>query len=294
MKIRASILCTAIFSLALTTWPTIGFVSEALPRCDETRIIQWNFGERSDTQDYSGAGSSEINNRPRSITLDSKGDIYVGDSVNYQVVKFGNKGAHLLTVPLQKPLGKEPSLGYVISSMTVDNDDNLYVLNFYERRIEVYSPNGKFKRQFAIALSDPENMYSNKVDIGLDGNVYVYRPFFIKGKGSIYSKGGRVIKENLEESSPNYFKDEKFIRYNGYRLGIENKPVNGDIVDMITLIKNNKPVGICGPLHLVSDSSYYIDKDGNIFLFEAAKPNEMGTLSNSMDIIKIQKFSSTR
>ena len=295
MKTRIYEFCAAIYLLISTTWPMVGSASETIQKCDETKIIQWDFGENTDYQAFSGQGA-EANNRPRTLVLDSNANIYVGDSVNYRVVKFDKTGTHMLDIPLQKPRTKEPELGYVISSLAVDKNDNLYVLNFYEKQIEVYSPAGKYLRKFKVRLSRPNNMYEDRVDVSSEGNILIHSYSHISGSGngSVYSTDGLPIKENIEESSPTYFNDQKFIRYNGYRLEIANKPVNGDIVDIITLFKNNKPVGTCGPLHLVQDSSYSIDKDGNIFLFESATPNEMGTLSNSMDVIKTQKFSGAR
>jgi len=83
---------------------------------------------------------------PRALAIDSKGDIYVGDSVNYRVLKFNRTGKFLFEFKLQPPLKEiKPKISHIIQDIGLDKDDNVYVWNFFEDRVEIYSQDGKFK-----------------------------------------------------------------------------------------------------------------------------------------------------
>jgi hypothetical protein len=82
---------------------------------------------------------------PRAIGIDSKGNIYVGDSVNYRVMKFNEKGDFLLEFKLQPPVREvKPEISHIIQDIGIDKDDNVYVWNYFEDRVEIYDQKGKF------------------------------------------------------------------------------------------------------------------------------------------------------
>lgn len=95
---------------------------------------------------YLGKDGEPVTIAPRSLAVDSKNNIYVGDSVNYRVVKFGGAGKFLFEIKLQPPVRvPKPEISHIIQDIGIDEDDNVYVWNYFEDRVEIYDQNGKFK-----------------------------------------------------------------------------------------------------------------------------------------------------
>jgi len=69
---------------------------------------------------------------PRSLIIDSKGDLYIGDSINYRVLKFNKQGKFLLQ--------------FIIQDIGVDGSDNIYAWNYFEDRVEIFTSKGQFVR----------------------------------------------------------------------------------------------------------------------------------------------------
>jgi hypothetical protein len=83
---------------------------------------------------------------PRALAIDSKDNIYVGDSVNYRLLKFDSAGRFLSEIKLQPPPQDEakPEVSHIIHDIGLDDEDNVYVWNYFAGRTEVYDQNGKF------------------------------------------------------------------------------------------------------------------------------------------------------
>jgi hypothetical protein len=92
------------------------------------------------------ADGEPVTIRPTSLAIDSKDNIYVGDSVNYRILKFDGTGKYLLEFKLQPPVKEiKPEItGHIIDNVGLDKDDNVYVLNHFEVRVEKYTQTGKF------------------------------------------------------------------------------------------------------------------------------------------------------
>jgi murein DD-endopeptidase MepM/ murein hydrolase activator NlpD len=83
---------------------------------------------------------------PRALAIDSKDNIYVGDSVKYRVMKFDSAGKFLFEIKLQ-PASRsmQRDTGPIIQDLGTDDDANVYVSNLFEERVEIYDQNGKYK-----------------------------------------------------------------------------------------------------------------------------------------------------
>lgn len=109
---------------------------------------------------------------PRALAIDSKGHIYVGDSVNYRVMKYDSKGKLLFEFKLQPPVKKiKPEISHIIQDIGIDKDDKVYVWNFFEDRVEIYYPDGKYQesvgsrddRQKGIFAHIPKGKFGNYI-----------------------------------------------------------------------------------------------------------------------------------
>ena len=113
------------------------------------------------------ADGEPVTIRPSSLAVDSKDNIYVGDSVNYRVVKFDGAGKFLSEIKLQPPVKviKPEVTGHIIDNVGLDKEDNLYVWNHFENRVEIYDQNGKFK-EFINPADDKQKGVFTKIQKG--------------------------------------------------------------------------------------------------------------------------------
>lgn len=73
---------------------------------------------------------------PRAIAFDSNGNIYIGDSVKYRIMKYDKNGDFITKHSMQLPTrNKKPEISHVIQDIAVDINDNVYVINLFEYRI---------------------------------------------------------------------------------------------------------------------------------------------------------------
>jgi hypothetical protein len=240
--------------------------------CVGVNIVGWDFGFEMDP----GIGNAsavdvDAENFPWVIVVDSKGVIYVGDSVKYRVVSFDRNGKHLRDIQMQPPVIRKPSkLGYRITALAVDVMDNVYVMNRYESRIEIYTPDGRHLRNISISFGDHNRWEYDAMYVDADGNVYVtnqidpwYEALYGKkawrdsGIGSVYSAMGRPIRESVPESEwPKLFDLKKMVGYGGYyvRLGKQ-----------FTLYKDGKEVAADCGCEALPGIPGYIDRYGSSY-----------------------------
>jgi DNA-binding beta-propeller fold protein YncE len=110
---------------------------------------------------------------PRSVAVDSHGNIYVSEyTVVDRVQEFTPDGKKLLKIFGQP--GSGPGDFDRAEGMGMDAADRLYVADSCNHRIQVFSPEGKFLRQYGKAGSGPGEM-SYPYDIRVDeaGRQYV-------------------------------------------------------------------------------------------------------------------------
>lgn len=168
---------------------------------------------------------------PRAIGIDSRDNIYVGDSVNYRVMKFNEKGDFLLEFKLQPPVREvKPEISHIIQDIGIDKDDNVYVWNYFEDRVEIYDQKGKFKE--SVSPDDDKQ----------------------KGVFTKTSKG-RFSKYIYEIKS-----------YQKQPHGLLHSVTVFDVSD-----KMKKMISSCGGVELAADEDgeiYAFDYNGNIYTFD--------------------------
>jgi hypothetical protein len=153
-----------------------------------------------------GSGlQSDLFNRPTDVAFDSAGNIYVADGVgNQRVAKFDKNGVFVKSWGSK---GSEPGqFGSSVRAIAVDAQNNVYVADSGNKRIQVFDSNGTFKTQItnvgspqALCITPGPNpvLYSSNSnppnDIDVAGEIYK-----LKLDGTVigkFGKAGRVAKE---------------------------------------------------------------------------------------------------
>lgn len=237
--------------------------------CKEVKTIAWDFGIIEDLEEKSAWDPLQYNH-PRALVVDSQGNLYVGDSVNYRIIKFDSKGKYVLDFKLQNP-GKDKSaemksliekMGYVISSLAIDRSDNIYVLNRYENRVEIYTSTGSFRRSIAIRLKGKLNNNEDQMSVDKMGNLYITNGIeYFTGEGSIYDLLGRPVREKISAREwKKYYSSNNMVGYSGYEV-----KETDDKKDGLVLLRHNKEVDRCYGMTIRTDLQNYVDRKGNIY-----------------------------
>lgn len=217
---------------------------------------------------------------PTSLAFDSKESIYVGDSVKYRIMKYNKDGKFILDYSLQKPVRtKKPELSHVIQDMTVDINDNLYITNLYEYRIEIYSAEGKFIRFIDYYKDSASIDHTNKkyhpyrISVDNHSNIYLYGSKF----NLIYSSNGLLRDKNINRSAVADEADK--VGFSRYHFKVEtyapDKKLPGKTIDkLIVKDLNENVITVCDNLQIAKDEDGYIykaDANGNIYTFDYYK-----------------------
>jgi DNA-binding beta-propeller fold protein YncE len=124
--------------------------------------VVWVFGRRQEST--SGAKPWEQGNpplpaedglfrEPTDIAWDSKGNFYITDGyINSRVAKYDKNGDWVMQ---WGSAGKGPGQFDVPHAIVIDRDDNVYVGDRGNRRIQVFDTAGKFLRQWSIDVPPP-------------------------------------------------------------------------------------------------------------------------------------------
>jgi outer membrane protein assembly factor BamB len=128
--------------------------------------VQWVFGRRQESAD--GAKPWEhvtpplpardgMFRQPTDVAWDSKGNIYITDGyIDSRVAKYDNRGNW---VKQWGTKGTGPSQFNTPHSIVIDRDDNIYVGDRGNRRVQVFDTDGNFKKMWTV---DVEPDYSTR------------------------------------------------------------------------------------------------------------------------------------
>ncbi|MEE4358631.1 MAG: C1 family peptidase, partial [Desulfococcaceae bacterium] len=127
---------------------------------DKTLITKWG---------SEGSNDGEFL-QPTGITIDNDNNIYVADRGNSRIQKFSSNGRFITKWDVEG-LGdyEEPDSIYMYTSgIAVDTDDNIYISDQKNNRINKYSSKGIFISTFTENVSKPYDIAIDK-----DGNLFV-------------------------------------------------------------------------------------------------------------------------
>lgn len=217
---------------------------------------------------------------PTSLAFDSKGSIYVGDSVKYRIMKHDKDGKFITKYSLQKPVRtKKPELSHIIQDMTVDKNDCLYVVNLYEYRVEIYSAEGKFIRFIDYYKDATDSTHPNKkyhpyrISVDKDSNVYLYGSKL----NLVYSTKGLL--QNKTKNRSAVTNEEDTVGLSGYYYKVEtyapDKKLPGETIDKLVVKDiNGNVIAVCDNLKIAKDEGgniFKTDKNGNFYTFDYYK-----------------------
>ncbi|HEX5278993.1 MAG TPA: peptidyl-alpha-hydroxyglycine alpha-amidating lyase family protein [Micropepsaceae bacterium] len=132
--------------------------------------VQWVFGRRKEAADDDTKPWEHVNpplpavdglfRQPTDVAWDSKGNIYITDGyINSRVAKYSARGDWVKSWGSK---GTAPGQFNLPHAIAIDKDDNIYVGDRSNRRIQVFDTDGNFKRMFTIDVpSDPTSRAVN-------------------------------------------------------------------------------------------------------------------------------------
>jgi len=120
--------------------------------------VQWVFGRRKESAEDDTKPWEHVNpplpavdglfRQPTDVAWDSKGNIYITDGyINSRVAKYDSHGDWVKSWGTK---GTGPGQFNLPHSIAIDKDDNIYVGDRSNRRIQVFDTDGKFRRMFTI------------------------------------------------------------------------------------------------------------------------------------------------
>jgi len=115
---------------------------------------------------------------PKGLAVDSDGNVYVADSQNHRIQKFGPDGVFIAE---WGSFGEEEGQFSEPWGIAVDNDANVYVADTWNHRLQKFTTNGEFISYWGVfqdtggELLEPQGMFYGPRDIAIDaeGNLYV-------------------------------------------------------------------------------------------------------------------------
>jgi DNA-binding beta-propeller fold protein YncE len=146
---------------------------------------------------------------PREVAVDANGFIYVADTGKHRVLKFDPKGQKIRTwgavdakgapVPGTKPGEFNEPIG-----LALDQSGNLYVADRLNFRIQVFTPDGQFLKQWPIKEGWVKDQVDMEPHLALDKAKQII--YVSDGRGKqvlVYDLNGSFIKSIAKDSNGN-------------------------------------------------------------------------------------------
>ena len=115
-----------------------------------------------------GNGGSDLNqlHYPYGIHVDESDNVYIADSHNHRIVKWGPGASQGVVVAGGNNNGNELNQLYYPYEVAVDSSNNIYVGDYSNRRIMKWAPNA------SEGVNIIQNTYSYGIDVDSSGNIY--------------------------------------------------------------------------------------------------------------------------
>src|SRR5437764_3060980 len=132
--------------------------------------VQWVFGRRKESADEDTKPWEHVNpplpavdglfRQPTDVAWDSRGNIYITDGyINSRVAKYDSRADWVKSWGTK---GTAPGQFNLPHAIAIDRNDNIYVGDRSNRRIQVFNTDGKFLRMFTIDVPpDPKTRAVN-------------------------------------------------------------------------------------------------------------------------------------
>lgn len=164
--------------IATSLWQYSGVVAPPAQSTEEDLYVK-NF--LTNVQAQLAVGSAGVGNgqftTPHNVAIDAQGDIYVADSNNHRIQKFGPTGSFVTEWGGQ---GNAPGQFNEPWGIAVDKEGQVFVADTWNHRVEKFDSDGKFILQwgtFGDGVKEPltpSQFYGPRaVAIDPDGNVWV-------------------------------------------------------------------------------------------------------------------------
>lgn len=131
--------------------------SDMVIKFNQAGRVQWVFGRRKESADGAEpwehvtpplAPRDGLFRQPTDVAWDSQGNIYITDGyVNSRVAKFDKNGDWVMS--WGEP-GTGPGQFRLPHAIAIDRNDNIYVGDRTNRRVQVFDTNGKYLREWKV------------------------------------------------------------------------------------------------------------------------------------------------
>src|SRR5580692_2241692 len=132
--------------------------SDMIIKFNQAGRVVWTFGRRKEAADEGAKPWEHVNpplppidglfRQPTDVAWDSEGNFYITDGyVNSRVAKYDKNGDW---VKSRGEPGTGPGQFHLPHAIVADRNNNLYVADRTNRRIQVFDTEGKFLRMFTI------------------------------------------------------------------------------------------------------------------------------------------------
>ena len=134
--------------------------SDMIVKFNPAGRVQWVFGRRKESAEAETKPWEHVNpplppidgmfRQPTDVAWDSQGNIYITDGyINSRVAKYSKDGDWLKS--WGEP-GTGPGQFRTVHAIAIDKNDNIYVGDRANHRIQVFDTDGKFLRMFSIDI----------------------------------------------------------------------------------------------------------------------------------------------
>lgn len=204
---------------------------------------------------------------PIAMAADSKGNIYVADTLNERIQKYSKEGKYLFKIAVTTPLKRTNEY---VNDITVDGDDYLYAFIKNAQIIYKYDPNGNLVK----TINYNTLLDADKISVHTDSHIYLYS--FTTKRLSKLSKEGII--EGTWSGVASFFPaaDGNLLISNN-KISWEKYDKNGKLVGSTVCDQENMkvyfPTAEDGGCHFPPQ---FIDKNGNrYFLKNEEKPRRV-------------------
>jgi DNA-binding beta-propeller fold protein YncE len=146
-------------------------------------IYQTKWGVQCQTSIQGEHGCDGDFYHPWGIAVDSSDNVYVADAFNHRIEKFTNTGTVLAKWGTECDTGTEGVDGCdgkfnTSAGVAIDGSDNLYVVDYYNNRVQKFDSNGAFLAKWGTFDFGPgaeAGKFYNPTGVAVDaeGNIYV-------------------------------------------------------------------------------------------------------------------------